>query len=270
MKTISIIKTSRRVLLGLLVALTLLCAPRPARALEMALELEVGTSLPLGSFPDGVPVALDDPSGQSPLGLGIADSAYNLLLDGKVRAGFSTAVSLLMGNWYIRGAFSFNTIGTFKATHYAVRRLGGQDMPSALHNVYLPLPSEQEVTLEQSMPVYNIRLGFGRRWYLLGEGLLRPYLMMGLGGLIAIIDGEANGGMTFHAGGGVDIYLGLGFDLGVKAYYEWMGVILPSNFQASSAASAIGSTTSSETSVFEAFLESMHTLQITATATYRF
>lgn len=267
MKTTSIITTSRRALLGLVATVALLLAPHPAHALEMALELELGTSLPLGSFPDGVPVPLDDPGGQALLG--VPNSAYNLLLDGKVNAGFSTAVSLLMGNWYIRGAFSLNTISSVKFTHYAVRRLNGVDLPSSLHNVYVGT-LDREADLDESFSVLNIRLGFGRRWYLLGEGLLRPYLMMGLGGLVAIIDGEANGGMTFHAGAGVDIYLGLGFDLGIKAYYEWMGVLLPDNFQAKAAAGAASSAATAETSVLEAFLESMHTLQITATATYRF
>jgi hypothetical protein len=247
--------------------LSLLCAaPRPAAALEMGLELEIGTSIPLASFPDGVPVAIDDTSGAF---LGTPNSAYNLLLDGTTSAGFSTALSLLLGNWYIRAAFSYNVVTSAKFTHFAVRRFAGQDLPENLHNIYVGT-LDREAELPETSSVLTARLGFGRRWYLLGEGLFRPYLMMGLGALLAVVEGVVDPGMTFHVGLGTDIYLGLGFDLGVKVYYEWMGVILPDNFQASSAGNAVSTTATAETSVFEAFLESMHTLQLTVSATYRF
>ena len=260
---------SRRISRALVAAFALLVVvgstPREAQALEMGLELEIGMSIPLGSFPDGVPVAIDDASGSF---LGTPNSAYNVLLDGKTSTGFSTALSLLLGNWHLRAAFSYNVVTSAKFTHYAVRRFNGVDMPSELHNIYVGTMDREQELFESN--VLTMRFGFGRRWYLLGEGLFRPYLMMGVGALLAIVEGEPDPGMTFHVGGGTDIYLGLGFDLGIKVYYEWMGIVLPDNFQASSASSAVGAAATAETSVFEAFLESLHTLQITATATYRF
>ncbi len=256
----------KRVFALALIAALLCAAPRPAAALEMGLELEIGTSIPLASFPDGVPVAIDDTSGAF---LGTPNSAYNLLLDGRTSVGFSTALSLLLGNWYLRAAFSYNVITSATYTHFAVRRFAGQDLPKELHNLYVGV-LDREAELTETSAVLTTRLGFGRRWYLLGEGRFRPYIMMGLGALLAVVEGEVDPGMTFHLGLGTDIYLGLGFDLGVKAYYEWMGVVLPDNFQASSAGSAVSTTATAETSVFEAFLESLHTLQITVNATYRF
>ena len=52
--------------------------------------------------------------------------------------------------------------------------------------------------------------------------------------------------------------------------YEWTGVFLQENFQASSAATAIGTRATAETTVLSAFIESFHTVQIGVTTTYRF
>lgn len=251
----------------LLLLLSLIAAPRDAAALEVGLEIETGTGITLGPFPDGVPISIDDPAGA--LFAGIPDSAYNVLVDMQPSVGFSGGMTLLLGHWYIRAALTWAQFSSVTLTRYAFRRVGGQEVPEELHNVYVG-ELDQEDDVKESIDLLTTRLGFGHRWYFVGEGPIRPYLPMGLGAMVALIDGEAQWGMTFHLGLGVDIHINERFDLGVRAQYEWMGVFLPDNFQASTAGSSITSLATSGNSALEALMESWHTLQLTATATYRF
>lgn len=245
-----------------------LCAlPRPAAALPVGLELELGTGIPLGSFPDGVPVSVDDPAGE--IFAKLPNSAYNMLLDANPTAGFSSGLSLLLGHWYFRAALSVNTYRDVSVSRYAFRRINGQDLAPALQNIYVG-KVDQEMSIDRTATFVISRFGVGRRWYLLFETPVRPYIMMGLGGVVASIEDGVRGGMTFHGGLGADVHLHERFDLGLKLVYEWMGMFLPDNFQATSAATAIGAAASSENSVLEAFIESLHTLQLGVTATYRF
>lgn len=256
-----------RSLLMLSLALTVLNAPRPAAALPVGLELEVGTGVPLGSFPDGVPVSVDDAAGQ--LFAKIPQSSYNILLDARPRAGFSTALALLLGNWYLRAAVSINTYSSVTMSRYAFRRIGGQEIPEAAQNIYVG-KIDQELELPTSTTFVTARFGFGRRWYLLFDTPVRPYLLMGIGGVVASLEDGTRGGLTFHGGIGADIHIHQRLDLGLKTVYEWTGLFLPENFQATSAAAAIGAAATSENTVLEAFIESFHSLQIGVTATYRF
>lgn len=252
---------------SLLVVAALLCLSTPAFALEVGIELETGTGITIGPFPDGVPISIDDPSGQ--LFTKIPDSAYNVLVDMQPAVGFSGGLTLLLGHWYIRAALTYAQFSSVTLTRYSLRRVGGQEVPEELHNVYIG-QLDQEDEIDESLGLLTTRLGFGHRWYFIGEGPIRPYLPMGLGAMLALIDGEAQWGMTFHIGLGVDFFVSDHIDLGVRAQYEWMGVFLPDNFQASSAGSSISSVVTSGNSALEALMESMHTLQLTATVTYRF
>ncbi len=251
----------------LLALLTLLGAPRPAAAIPVGLELEVGTGIPFGAFPDGVPVSVDDAAGQ--LFAKIPQSSYNILLDAKPRAGFSTALALLLGNWYLRAAVSINTYSTVSMTRYAFRRIGGQEVPAAVQNIYVG-KIDQELELPTSTTFVTARFGFGRRWYLLFDTPVRPYLLLGVGGVVASLEDGARGGLSVHGGIGADIHIHQRLDLGLKVVYEWTGLFLPENFQATSAAAAVGAAATSENTVLEAFIESLHTIQLGVTATYRF
>jgi hypothetical protein len=259
-------RSTRRALLALAL-LTMLAIPRAAAALPVGLELEIGTGVPFGSFPDGVPVSVDDAAGQ--LFAKIPQSAYNILLDAKPRAGFSTALALLLGNWYLRAAVSINTYSKVAISRYAFRRIGGQEVPEEVQNIYVG-KVDQEVELPESTTFVTARFGFGRRWYLLFDKPVRPYLLLGIGGVVASLEDGTRGGLSFHGGGGADVHIHQRLDLGLKVVYEWTGLFLPENFQATSAATAIGTAATSENTVLEAFVESLHTIQIGVTATYRF
>ncbi len=257
-----------RSLVGGLLLLALTTAlPRTALALPVGLELELGTGIPLAGFPRGVPVSVDDPDGK--LFARIPNSAYNLLLDAKPVAGFSGGFSLLLGSWYLRAAVSFNTYSTVAVDRYAFRRLGGQDLSPAVQNVYAGKVS-QEIDLDSSTTFVTARFGFGRRWYLLFDAPVRPYILLGMGGVVNSLEGNLQGGLTFHGGLGADVHLHQHFDLGLKTVYEWVGVFISENFQATSAATAVGRAATSENTVLSAFIQSLHTLQIAVTATYRF
>jgi hypothetical protein len=245
-----------------------LAAPKPAHALEVGLQLTLGVGVPIGTFPDGMPVTVDDPTGQ--FGYGIPNSAYNVLLDASPSAGFSGELALLLGHWYFRAAVSIHSYDTVTAKRFAATRLAGQEIsPKELQNIYLG-ELDAEVKLTENQTIINTRFGVGYRWYLAGEGLLRPFLPMGLGMSLAIIESEPQYGINFHVGAGVDINVALHIDITVTVLYEWNGIFLPDNFQATSAGSAIAAAATSETSVLEAFMESMHTMQFNVGATYRF
>jgi len=256
----------QRLVAGLaLLVVTALCLP--AAALPVGLELEVGTGIPLGAFPGGVPVSVDDPQGT--LYARIPDSAYNVLLDAKPVAGFSGALAVLLGNWYLRAAVSVNSYSSVSISRYAFRRIAGQDLSKEVQNIYVG-KVDQELDLGKTTTFVTTRFGFGRRWYLLFESPVRPYFLFGLGGVVSALEDNIQGGITFHGGIGADVHIHQHLDLGLKVVYEWVGVFLPENFQASSAATALSTAATSENSVLEAFIESLHTIQIGVTATYRF
>jgi hypothetical protein len=258
---------TRHAIIIIVLALTTLVAPRRAAALPVGLELELGTGIPFGAFPSSVPVSVDDAKGE--LFAKVPDSRYNVLLDARPTAGFSTALSLLLGTWYLRAAVTMLSYSSVTASRYAYRRLGGVDLPAAVHNIYVG-KLDQEIELKESSSIVAARFGFGKRWYLLFEKKVRPFFLMGVGGVLCVLEGDARGGLTFHGGAGADLHLHQHFDLGLKIVYEWTGVFLPENFQASSAATAIGARASSENSVLSAFIESLHTIQIGVNAIYRF
>ncbi|MCA9666819.1 MAG: hypothetical protein KC503_14565 [Myxococcales bacterium] len=256
----------RKLAAALCLTLALL-APRPAHPLEVGLEIELGTSVPVGPFPDGVPVSVTDTAGT--LFAGVPNSAYNVLLDAQPVAGFSGGLSLLLGNWYLRVAVAVNTYSSWKATRYAFTNINGTPVQEGFQNIYVG-EAGNEYSLDKSATIVSTRFCVGYRWYLLPEGLIRPYIPMGLGMVVSALEGSVNYGLTFHAGVGFDVHLHERVDIGFKAQYEWMGVILPKQFQAGSAADKISAAATSETSVLEAFLESLHTFQFAVTTTFRF
>jgi hypothetical protein len=255
----------------LLASLALVLASRPASAVEIGIELEPGLGITAGSFPSGVPYTYDDADGSV---TGYPSSTVNLLLDLKPTVAFSFAASLLINNFTIRTAVSVQKFSSVRLADLAIARLNGQDLPDPLPNIYLKnllgfKGGEADITDSETMVLARVTLGY--RFYLL-EGRFRPYVPLGFGMAIVHIGG---GGGTYygpaaHLGFAAEYRLGERIDLGLAAQYEWMGFVLPENFQPSAAKGALAASVSSGRSAFSAFLKSAHTVQIGVTTTFRF
>ncbi len=259
-----------RRLLPLPVILGLLCATAPpAHAVDVGLELRAGASVPLGAFPDGQPATVSDKAGSSILQQ--PDSIYNVMFDFGAAAGFNVATTLLLDGFTISAALSVHKWSTIRATRFAVVQLNGRRLPKILHTLYRgEFVGGNEVDVSDRSPTFIVpRLSFGYRWYFT-ETRLRPYIPVAIGATAVIARGEANFGLTFLTGAGLEYRLLRGLDVGVALNYEWMGFFITENFAARDAAESATSQASAGESATEAFLESMHTLQVGATATYRF
>ncbi len=262
--------------LAALLCLVLLAGPRPAAAVEFGLELVPSLSLPLGPFPDGVPLTTEGDPGY----------VYNLLLDMNASPGPSFALSMWLDNFTLRLAFTYHQLTSFKVTDLALVTVDGTAMPEVMQNIYLRrlagLDSDPEMRKffstswdveDVTIAVYLNRVTLGYRWYML-DSWIRPYVPLGFGATFLLIsaDGETEAyyGMAFHTGVGLEISLSRTTSVGAVVQYEWMGLMLKENFQPDAAQAALTTTASTSKSAMEAFLESMHTLQIGVSTNFRF
>ena len=239
-----------------------------AHAIEVGLELRPGASIPIGAFPDGVPAAISDADG-SLIGYG-ANSIYNVLFDINTGAGFNFGLTLLLNNFTITASLALHKYTTVEPTRWAFVQVQGQQVPDYMHNIYVGtfVPQEIDVSSEASVIIMP-RIVFGYRWYLL-DWVLRPYVPIGIGAALFVMDDVIAYGPTAHIGLGLEYRVSNWIDIGIIAQYEWMGFILPDNFTADAAKQGLTTTATSGTSAFEAFLESFHTVQVAATTTFRF
>lgn len=254
---------------AIVVFLTVLCAVTPtATAIEVGIEIRPGASIPIGPFPDGLPAAVNDADG-SLIGFG-PDSVYNVLFDIKTAAGFNFGLTLLLNNFTITASLAIHKYATASPTRWAFVQVQGQQVPDYLHNIYVGtfVPQEIDVSSEASTIIMP-RIVFGYRWYLV-DWVIRPYVPIGIGAALFVMDNVVAYGPTAHIGLGVEYRVAKWMDIGIIAQYEWMGFILPDNFTADAAKQGLSTTASSGTSAFEAFLESFHTVQVAATTTFRF
>ncbi|MFH1132408.1 MAG: hypothetical protein V1754_13815 [Pseudomonadota bacterium] len=258
----------KTLLVGLAVVAALFLVT-PASALEVALEIQPGIGIPLSAFPDGIPVTLEDPEGkylfEQP------NSVYNVLVDLRTNPGFNFGMTLLLNNFSLRAAFAYHEVSSLRLTGIALVRIGGQDLPDIVHNIYPPIfdfPDKYEDMDSTSLVFTRIALGY--RWYL-ADYWVRPYIPMDLGAAMIVVGGDdAYFGLCFRIGLGLEFRVTEFMDIGFSTTYEWMGFALPENFTADAVPAQLATSVSSGNSIMEAFLESLHSLQIGATATFRF
>ncbi|MCC6750336.1 MAG: hypothetical protein IT371_21910 [Deltaproteobacteria bacterium] len=258
---------ARRWLVGIVAGL-LLATPGRASAVDVGLELTPGAGIPLGNFPYGVPLGYDDAPGEA--FLKVPDSSYNILLNLKPTVSFNLGLTLMINNFTLRSAIAVQKWSSASSTRFSVTKVAGQKTPELVQNLYVGTWDTGAIDISSDSPTFiTTRFALGYRWYLL-DTRLRPYVPVGFGMAMLIMEGEANFGLNFYTGAGLEFRVTKHLDLGVAALYEWVGIFLPENFQASAAQGSIAKAASSGNSVFEAFIQSSHTLQLALTSTYRF
>jgi hypothetical protein len=249
----------------------LLGAAREARAYEFAIEIEPGVGIPLAPFPTNVPTYYEETVdvGGMPTLIGA-----NYLVDLHTGVGFNGAISAMLNDFTLRVAVGVHKFPSITVTNIALVKVGDQQLPDIMQNVYLKdllglsdLPQSADLTESPTLTMVRVTLGY--RWYLT-ETRLRPYIPAGIGLAIANLAGETFFGMAVHMGVGLEYRVAPFLDVGIAAQYEWMGVTVPESFSAAGAKSGAITQISSGSSVVDAFLKSLHSLQLGATFTFRF
>jgi hypothetical protein len=250
--------------------------------MDVALELEVGSVLPLASFPDGLADTLADPQGQ--YFFKKPQSIYNVLLDIRPSPGFDVALTLLLNNFTIHASLAYHPQATMRISNFAIAQLEGQRLPPLAQKVYLKNLLERNKvgapSYEQSIfdKTYRFtdpprwlfsRLNVGYRWYLL-DYRLRPYVPLGIGIGLFNENKNTHWGFSFLMGLGGEYRMSDKLDVGMRLQYEWLGFILTQNFKTQVAWESMVASASAGKGALNAFLESFHSLQLGLTTTYHF
>lgn len=263
-----------------------LLLPRPARAVDVALELSPGVAFPIGAFIDDFPVPVADVTpylvafGLVPAAAFAPDQPGYQPLNGALRIdleskiGFAMGLGLMLDNWEIRYNLHVHEWGTLTLNGYNFQ-LG--EPVAFLNNVFFdvvepatPIVIEDAGEEADLGPLIVHRITGGYRFYVLDYWDIKPYIPIGLG--LVIMHGSD---FDTILGGCVELGLGIEYQfddhwaLSLAWRYEAAIMENPAIKDTGLAGQAIQAGTGGS-GLFETAVEVFQSMTMAANATYRF